>query len=221
MKAVWPRCWGGATRRRERPRCRPTGRGGGGGRGALESWRRSAGAAEVRTDAGGRHRAHGPRRGGGPQGLSVDDPGNARSGRARQPSPGRARRHPAHGTRAGRSPNAWSGKLVRGVLRTRCLAPPSLHASLIQGGQELSSYPARAWLEFERPHPARRVQLGGPRRGWTSSSTRYGPLTRSSSAIAARSFRGTPMKSIPVSPLPGLLTDAARHAGLRRQTKPG
>jgi len=30
------------------------------------------------------------------------------------------------------------------------LGVASLHASLIQGGQELSSYPARAWLEFER-----------------------------------------------------------------------
>ncbi len=30
------------------------------------------------------------------------------------------------------------------------LGTASLHASLIHGGQELSSYPDRAWLEFER-----------------------------------------------------------------------
>jgi acetylornithine deacetylase len=30
------------------------------------------------------------------------------------------------------------------------LGPPSLHASLIHGGHELSSYPVRAWLQYER-----------------------------------------------------------------------
>lgn len=44
---------------------------------------------------------------------------------------------------------ALSGELV-GRARHRHVGPPSLHASLIRGGQELSSYPEECVLEIER-----------------------------------------------------------------------
>jgi acetylornithine deacetylase len=92
------------------------------------------------------------------------------------------------------------------------LGAPSLHASLIQGGQELSSYPARAWLEFERrtlPGESRSVALeeldvilGNLRAADPEfESDRRAMLSRDSYEID------------PGSPLPNQLIEAAKRAG--------
>ena len=44
---------------------------------------------------------------------------------------------------------ALDGRLQSGASHP-LLGTPSLHASVIEGGHELSSYPVRAWLQFER-----------------------------------------------------------------------
>jgi acetylornithine deacetylase len=92
------------------------------------------------------------------------------------------------------------------------LGVASLHASLIQGGQELSSYPARAWLEFERrtlPGESGSVALDeldvilGDLRAHDPEfeCDRRAMLSRDAYEIS------------PVSPLPDQLTSAARRVG--------
>ena len=84
----------------------------------------------------------------GAQGISVGRGRDARPRRARQPAPRGPRRHPAHGPRARRA------RALDRQLQARpphaLLGTASLHASLIQGGHELSSYPDRCSLQFER-----------------------------------------------------------------------
>jgi acetylornithine deacetylase len=103
------------------------------------------------------------------------------------------------------------GALAAGS-RHPLLGVASLHASLIHGGQELSSYPARAWLEFERrtlPGESGSVALeeldvilnelraSDPE----FECDRRAMLTRDAYEID------------PASPLPGLLVDAATRVG--------
>ena len=92
------------------------------------------------------------------------------------------------------------------------LGTASLHASLIHGGQELSTYPDRAWLEFER-----RTLPGEP------SSVAVDELDRIIQQLRAddREFEAErrPMLSRDgyeidrASSLPAELTEAARDAG--------
>ena len=91
---------------------------------------------------------------------------------------GRARRDPAHGPRAGRL------EALDRQLQTRpahpLLGTASLHASLIHGGRELSSYPDRAWLEFER-----RTLPGEP------ATSRCGEASAHSRRLRARATRSS------------------------------
>ena len=97
------------------------------------------------------------------------------------------------------------------------LGSASLHASIVQGGHELSSYPDRCALQIER-----RTIPGEP----------AGALDREVDAILARlaaadpAFRGAaapmfarpPYEIDPVHPLPGMLIGTARAAGCRADT---
>lgn len=97
------------------------------------------------------------------------------------------------------------------------LGSASLHASTVQGGHELSSYPDRCALQLER-----RTIPGEP----------AGALDREVEAILARlaaadpAFRATatplfsrpPYEIDPAHPLPGLLTGTARAVGCRADT---
>lgn len=111
---------------------------------------------------------------------------------------------------------ALDASLQAGARHPR-LGPASLHASIVQGGHELSSYPDRCALQIER-----RTIPGEP----------AGTLDREVDAILARlaaadpAFRGaaTPMFSRPpyeidpAHPLPGMLTGSARAVGCRADT---
>jgi len=92
------------------------------------------------------------------------------------------------------------------------LGAPSLHASLIQGGQELSSYPARAWLEFER-----RTLPGEPGSvALDELDAILGELRTSDPEFECdrRALLSRDAYEIdPGSPLPDQLTDAARRVG--------
>ena len=97
------------------------------------------------------------------------------------------------------------------------LGSASLHASIVQGGHELSSYPDRCALQIER-----RTIPGEP----------AGALDREVDAILVRlaeadpAFRGAaapmfarpPYEIDPAHPLPGMLTGTARAAGCRADT---
>lgn len=97
------------------------------------------------------------------------------------------------------------------------LGSASLHASTVQGGHELSSYPDRCALQLERR---------------TIPGEAAGVLDREVEAILARlaaadpTFRATatplfsrpPYEIDPAHPLPGLLTGTARAAGCRADT---
>ena len=111
---------------------------------------------------------------------------------------------------------ALDASLQAGARHPR-LGPASLHASIVQGGHELSSYPDRCALQIER-----RTIPGEP----------AGALDREVDAILARlaaadpAFRGaaTPMfarppyEIDPAHPLPGMLTGTARAVGCRADT---
>ena len=118
------------------------------------------------------------------QGLRVggdrgDRPRRARlapAPRRRRDRQGRARCSPRSARSTPRSPRATHPLLGRG----------SVHASVIEGGEELSSYPARCVARARAPHAARRD--GGGRRGASSRrcSTAAAPPTPSSSPSSAR-----------------------------------
>ncbi len=102
-----------------------------------------------RRGRGGRDRADRSRDRDRPQRIRVGRGRGARQGGARQPSGRRPGRDPAARPRARAARSARSRRCSR--------APPhplvgagSLHASLIAGGRELSSYPDRATLQMER-----------------------------------------------------------------------
>ena len=92
------------------------------------------------------------------------------------------------------------------------LGTASLHASLIHGGQELSTYPHRAWLEFER-----RTLPGEPSSAAIDELDRIIQQLRAADTEFEAERR--PMLSRdayeidPASSLPAELTQAAREAG--------
>ena len=94
------------------------------------------------------------------------------------------------------------------------LGPASLHASLIHGGQELSSYPDRAWLELER-----RTLPGEPATAAVNEVDRILAELRAldpefeadRQAMLARDA----YEIDPVSALPADVVDIARRAGCR------
>jgi acetylornithine deacetylase len=92
------------------------------------------------------------------------------------------------------------------------LGAASLHASLIQGGQELSSYPARAWLEFER-----RTLPGEPASAALDETDAIlGDLRASDPEFDCdrrAMLSRDPYEIDPASPLPDQLTAAARRVG--------
>jgi acetylornithine deacetylase len=92
------------------------------------------------------------------------------------------------------------------------LGAPSLHASLIHGGQELSSYPARTWLEFER-----RTLPGEPGSvALAELDAILGELRAADPEFECdrRAMLSRDAYEIdPASPLPGQLMDAATRAG--------
>ncbi len=92
------------------------------------------------------------------------------------------------------------------------LGTASLHASLIQGGQELSSYPARAWLEFER-----RTLPGEPGSAAVDELDAILDELRASDPEFECDRRAMLSRDAyeidPASPLPDQLTDAARGVG--------
>jgi acetylornithine deacetylase len=92
------------------------------------------------------------------------------------------------------------------------LGTASLHASLIHGGRELSSYPDRAWLEFER-----RTLPGEPITAAHAEVTAILEALRTEDpefdAEAKAAFGRDAYEIDPASPLPGELVRAARAAG--------
>ena len=94
------------------------------------------------------------------------------------------------------------------------LGTASLHASLIEGGHELSSYPARAALHYERrtlPGESSEVAL-------TEANAILAELTRDDpefDAEARFAFGRVAYEIDTSSQLPMMLTDAARAAGCR------
>jgi acetylornithine deacetylase len=130
----------------------------------------------------------------------------------------------AHGSRPreGRDAILRMGRVLAGLeaLDRRLQSGPahpllgtaSLHASLIHGGRELSSYPDRAWLEFER-----RTLPGEP------ITAAYGEVAAILEALRAEdpefdaeakaAFGRDAYEIDPASPLPGDLVRAATAAG--------
>ena len=92
------------------------------------------------------------------------------------------------------------------------LGPASLHASLIHGGRELSSYPDRAWLEFER-----RTLPGEPATVAYDEMSVILHMLRAADpefdADAKATFGRDAYEIDPRSPLPGDLVRAAAAAG--------
>ena len=76
-------------------------------------------------------------------------PSPRRAGGPRQPPRRRHRRHRPHGPRAGRAGSGWTAP-CRSARAHPLLGHASLHASLIAGGTELSTYPAHCKLQIER-----------------------------------------------------------------------
>ena len=92
------------------------------------------------------------------------------------------------------------------------LGTASLHASLIHGGQELSSYPDRAWLEFER-----RTLPGEPASVAVDELDRIIQQLRAADPEFEAERRAMLSRDgyeiDRASPLPAELTQAARDAG--------
>jgi acetylornithine deacetylase len=92
------------------------------------------------------------------------------------------------------------------------LGTASLHASLIHGGRELSSYPDRAWLEFER-----RTLPGEPITAAHAEVVAILEALRTADpefeGEAKASFGRDAYEIDPASPLPGDLVRAAATAG--------
>ena len=86
--------------------------------------------------------------GGRAQGLRLDRDRGHRPRRPRlAPAPRRTTRSSRPGRSSPRSASSTRGSRTR---RIRCSGAPSIHASLIEGGAEMSSYPARCLLSVER-----------------------------------------------------------------------
>jgi acetylornithine deacetylase len=92
------------------------------------------------------------------------------------------------------------------------LGSASLHASLIHGGRELSSYPDRAWLEFER-----RTLPGEPSTAAYNEAVVILDMLRAADhefdADAKAAFGRDAYEIDPASTLPGDLVRAARAVG--------
>jgi acetylornithine deacetylase len=92
------------------------------------------------------------------------------------------------------------------------LGPASLHASLIHGGRELSSYPDRAWLEFER-----RTLPGEPATAAYDEAVAILDMLRAADhefdADAKAAFGRDAYEIDPASSLPADLARAARAVG--------
>jgi acetylornithine deacetylase len=92
------------------------------------------------------------------------------------------------------------------------LGTASLHASLIHGGRELSSYPDRAWLEFER-----RTLPGEPSTAAYDEASAILDMLRAADlefeADAKASFGRDAYQIDPASPLPADLVRAAAAVG--------
>ena len=73
----------------------------------------------------------------------------------------------------------------------------SLHASLIEGGQEFSSYPARCAVQVERRTRARRDGRRRPRTSSRASSPRRGRRATTSAARCASCWRASRSRSTP------------------------
>jgi acetylornithine deacetylase len=92
------------------------------------------------------------------------------------------------------------------------LGTASMHASLIHGGRELSSYPDRAWLEFER-----RTLPGEPSTAAYDEASAILDMLRAADpefdADARASFGRDAYQIDPASPLPADLVRAAAAVG--------
>lgn len=101
--------------------------------------------------------------------------------------------------------------------RHRRLGPASLHASVISGGRELSSYPDRCTLQVER-----RTIPGEPETALESELdailVRLAAADSAFSAAATSLFARPPYEIAAAHPLPDVLTGAARAAGCRADT---
>jgi acetylornithine deacetylase len=97
------------------------------------------------------------------------------------------------------------------------LGAASLHASIVEGGHELSSYPVRAWLQFER-----RTLPGEPSDIALSETNRILEKLRSEDPEfeggAQLLFGREPYEIDPSSELPQMLAGAATSAGCRSRT---
>ena len=127
----------------------------------------------------------------------------------------RQRRDCAHGAGAARARGARPARCSRGR-RHPLLGTASLHASLIHGGHELSSYPDRCTLQFER-----RTLPGEPIRALAGEvEALLTPLAAADPAFdrsrTARCSHVPPYEIDAAHPLPGLLDAAARPRLPRR-----
>lgn len=111
---------------------------------------------------------------------------------------------------------ALDARLQAGARHAR-LGTASLHASIIRGGRELSSYPDRCALQIERrtipgePETA----LGAEVEAILAELAAADPAF---DATATSMFARPPYEIDPAHPLPGLLTASARAAGCRGDT---
>ena len=160
------------------------------GRGVPEPGRGRAGA-RLDGGRGRRDRADRPHDRDRAQGLRL---GRGRSRRAaRRTAAGRDDGRDAI-LRMGRVLPAWSGSTARSRAgpSIRFLGTGSLHASLVEGGRELSSYPDRCALQIER-----RLLTGEPAghgrcARWSRCSRRCAPQDPRLRGAAARSLFGRP-----------------------------
>ena len=106
---------------------------------------------------------------------------------------------------------ALDARLQRGRAHP-ALGTASLHASIVEGGHELSSYPVRAWLQFER-----RTLPGEPMDVALTEANRILERLRSEDAEfeagAQLMFSREPYEIPAGDPLPHLLAGAAASAG--------
>lgn len=106
---------------------------------------------------------------------------------------------------------ALDARLQRGRSHP-ALGTASLHASLVEGGHELSSYPVRAWLQFER-----RTLPGEPPDAALTETNRILEKLRSEDpdfeAGAHLMFSREPYEIPAADPLPQLLSGAAASVG--------
>ena len=110
------------------------------------------------------------------QGLRL---GRARGDRARRARLATAPRHRRDRRRPGRSSSRWRARPSLGAQRAiRCSDAGSVHASMIEGGGELSSYPARCVARARAANAAGRDggrRRGGDRRSCSSAAARADP----------------------------------------------